>query len=179
MARRDLLQPVSYKAERRQLARERREAFLQPPIRRNRVWQFDFSEFKTELGATCRLGGTVDYWAMNALGCRVETNQTGVDMIAALERAIASAEALLRYPLHADCVDVETGEVQPLVIVTDNGPAMCSIAVAHWFNARPHLRHVRTRRKAPETNGVVERWFESLKYERLYRHNIADGLALS
>ena len=66
-------------------------------------------------------------------------------MIAALEQAIAAAEALLGPPLHADCVDVETGEVEPLVIVTDNAPAMRSIAVAHWFNARPHLKHVRTR----------------------------------
>jgi putative transposase len=97
----------------------------------------------------------------------------------ALEQAIASAEALLGGPLHDECVDVETGEVQPLVIVTDNGPAMRSIVVARWFNARPHLKHVRTRHTAPETNGVVERWFASLKYERLYRHYIDDGLILA
>jgi putative transposase len=47
MARRDLLQPLAYQAERRQLARVRREAFLEPPSRRNRVWQFDFSEYET------------------------------------------------------------------------------------------------------------------------------------
>jgi putative transposase len=178
MARRDLLQPVGYQAERRQLARERRETFLEPPVRRNRVWQFDFSEFETDAGGTWRMGGTVDYWSKAALACRVATTQTGVDMIAALEQAIASAEVLLARPLISDCVDVATGEVQQLVIVTDNGPAMRSIAVARWFRARSHLRHVRTRHKAPETNGVIERWFESLKYERLYRHDIADGLAL-
>ena len=55
----------------------------------------------------------------------------------------------------------------PLVVVTDNGPAMKSIAVARWFAARSHLAHVRTRHRAPWTNGVVERWFESLKYEHL------------
>ena len=178
MARRDLLQPVGYQAERRQLARERRETFLDPPTRRNRVWQFDFSEFETDAGGTWRLGGTVDYWAKAALACRVATTQTGVDMIAALEQAIASAEALLGRPLVSDCVDVKTGELEPLVIVTDNGPAMRSIALARWFNARPHLRHARTRHKAPETNGVIERWFESLKYERLYRHDIDDGVVL-
>lgn len=99
-------------------------------------------------------------------------------MIAALEQAITSAETLLGRLLLSDCVDAATGETEPLVIVTDNGPAMRSIAVARWFNARPHLRHVRTRHKAPETNGVIERWFGSLKYERLYRHDIADGLVL-
>ena len=47
MARRDLLQPLAYQTQRRQLARDRREAFVDPPLRRNRVWQFDFSEFET------------------------------------------------------------------------------------------------------------------------------------
>jgi putative transposase len=178
MARRGLLQPLAYQAERRQLARVRREAFIEPPSRRNRVWQFDFSEFETAAGGIWRMGGTVDYWAKTALACRLATTQTALDMIAALETAVAAAEQLLGRPLLADCVDVETGEVEPLVVVTDNGPAMRSVAVAGWFAARPHLTHVRTRHKAPETNGVVERWFESLKYERLYRHDIADGLEL-
>ena len=43
MARRGLLQPVRYQAQRRQLAAARREAFLEPPAHRNRVWQVDFS----------------------------------------------------------------------------------------------------------------------------------------
>ena len=67
----------------------------------------------------------------------------------------------------------------PLVVVTDNGPAMKSVAVARWFAARSHLAHVRTRHRAPWTNGVVERWFESLKYEHLYRHDIANGIDLA
>ena len=65
------------------------------------------------------------------------------------------------------------------MVVTDNGPAMKSVAVARWFAARPHLSHVRTRHRAPHTNGVVERWFESLKYEHLYRHDIASGIDLA
>ena len=31
----------------------------------------------------------------------------------------------------------------------------------------------------PHTNGVIERWFEALKYERLYREDIADGIDLA
>ena len=41
MGRRGLLQPVGYQAERRQLAQARRAVFLDPPARRNRVWQTD------------------------------------------------------------------------------------------------------------------------------------------
>jgi putative transposase len=43
------------------------------------------------------------------------------------------------------------------------------------FLGRPELRHVRTRHYAPQTNGVVERFNQSLKYEQLYRHEITDG----
>ena len=179
MARRDLLQPLRYQAERRQLARERRETFLDPPTRRNRVWQFDFSEFETATAGTWQMGATVDYWAKVALGCRIATTQTASDMIVALDEAVTVAEDLISMSLVADCVDPGTGEIEPVVIVTDNGPAMRSIAVARWFHQRPWLRHVRTRHKAPETNGVVERWFQALKYERLYRWDIDDGLDLA
>ena len=82
-------------------------------------------------------------------------------------------------PLIEDCTDPATGEIIPLVVVTDNGPAMKSAAVARWFAARSHLAHVRTRHRSPHTNGVVERWVESLKYERLYRHDIASGVELA
>ncbi len=175
MARRGLLQPVRYQAERRQLARTRREAFVEPPTRRNRVWQFDFTEFETIIEGTWQMGGTVDYWAKPVLGCRISATKTASDMIAALETAIATAEDLIGGPLTDDCVDPDTGEIQPVIIVTDNGSAMRSAAVAEWFRRRPHLIHVRTRHRAPQTNGVIERWFESLKYERLYRHDI-DGV---
>jgi transposase InsO family protein len=97
-------------------------------------------------------------------------------MIAALDAAEA-AEILLGCPLILDCVD-DQDRLWPVVVVTDNGPAMKSAAVAAWFAQRPHFAHVRTRHRSPGTNGVIERWFQALKYERLYRHDIADGLDL-
>jgi transposase InsO family protein len=38
---------------------------------------------------------------------------------------------------------------------------------------------IRTRHHAPETNGVVERFNGSLKYEHLYRLEISDALVLA
>ena len=175
MARRGLLQPVRYQAERRQLAAARREVFVDPPARRNRVWQVDFSAFETTTEGTWQLCGVVDYAAKVALVCPVTATQTAGDLLAALEAAIDAAEALLGRTLVEDCTDPATGEPTPLVIVTDNGPAMKSTAAARWFAARDHLTHVRTRHRAPHTNGVVERWFETLKYERLYREEIPSG----
>ena len=179
MARRNLLQPVRYQAERRQLAAARREVFVDPPARRNRVWQVDFSTFETTSEGTRAICGVVDYAAKIALVCPVTTTQGATDLIAALQSATDTAEALLGRPLIEDCIDETTGEVLPLVVVTDNGPAMKSVAVARWFAARSHLAHVRTRHRAPWTNGVVERWFGTLKYEHLYRHDIASGIDLA
>ncbi|MFE9321857.1 integrase core domain-containing protein [Nocardia sp. NPDC052278] len=42
----------------------------------------------------------------------------------------------------------------------------------------PLLRHVRTRVRSPQTNGAIERFFGTLKYEHLFRGVIADGDAL-
>ena len=179
MARRGLLQPVRYQTERRQLARARREAFVDPPVRRNRVWQADFTQFETTAEGTWQLCPVVDYATKVALACPVGATQGATDLISALQAAVEGAEALLGRPLVEDCTDPATGEIIPLVVVTDNGPAMKSAAVARWFAARSHLAHVRTRHRSPHTNGVVERWIESLKYERLYRHDIASGVELA
>jgi hypothetical protein len=43
----------------------------------------------------------------------------------------------------------------------------------------PLLRHVRTRVRSPQTNGVIERFFGTLKYEHLYRAPIDRGGALA
>lgn len=55
--------------------------------------------------------------------------------------------------------------------------------IPHWAArerpvAHPELRHVRTRGKAPGHNGVRERAFEPLNYERLYREQNDDALDL-
>ena len=152
---------------------------MDPPVRRNRVWQADFSAFETTSEGTWALCGVVDYAAKIALVCPVTTTQGATDLIGALQAAIETAEALLGRPLIEDCVDPATGEIVPLVVVTDNGPDMKSVAAARWFAARAHVAHVRTRHRAPHTNGVVERWFESLKCERLYHEEIPSGVDLA
>jgi transposase InsO family protein len=65
-----------------------------------------------------------------------------------------------------------------LTIVTDDGPAYKSNDFLHFIAGRLELAHVRTRHHAPETNGVIERFNGSLKYEHLYRLEIADALEL-
>jgi putative transposase len=50
---------------------------------------------------------------------------------------------------------------------------------AAFIAAHPELRHIRTRVKTPGQNGVRERAFESLKYERPNREEILDVLDLT
>jgi transposase InsO family protein len=179
LARRGLLMPVRYQAERRQLAKARRATFDAPPSRRNRVWQTDFSEFETTTGGTWRITAVVDYAAKLCLACHANGTQTARDAVAVIEAAIAEAERLLGHPLHEDCLDPNTGELHPLVIASDNGPAYKSDRFALFIASRAELSHVRTKHRAPETNGGVERFYESVKYEHLYRLEIASGHELA
>jgi putative transposase len=179
LARRGLLQPAGYQRERRELAKARKAAFVVPVCRRNRVWQTDFSELETLGGGTWQLGGVVDYAAKLALACPVSATKTWRDAVDALEAARDAAQDLLGRPLVEDCTDELTGEIVPVIVVSDNGPCYKAAQFARHLAARPEFCHVRTRHRAPETNGVIERFFESLKYEHLYRHDITDGPGLT
>lgn len=179
LGRRGLLQPAGYQRERRQLAKARKAAFVEPPTRRNRVWQTDFSELETLAGGTWQLGGVVDYVAKLTLACPVTATKTWREAVAALEDARAAAEELLGHPLIDDLIDPETGEIMRIVIVTDNGPCYRAAGFARYIASRDEFTHVRTRHRSPETNGVIERFYQSIKYEHLYRHEIENGPALS
>lgn len=179
MARRGLLQPRRYQAEVRALAKARKSVFTNPPTRRNRVWQSDFSEFETAHGGFWQLSGYVDYAAKLCLTAQADGAKTRHEALLSLKAALAAAEALLGHSLQEDCTNPETGEITPLVIVTDNGSCYKSAEFAAFIEARkPWLYHVRTRFRAPWTNGVIERFFQSLKYEHLYRQEITNGLQL-
>lgn len=176
---RGLLHGRRYQAERRELARARRATFHDPPSRRNRVWQTDFSELETRAGGTWQLGGVVDYVTKFCLTCPVTATKTWREAVAALEAARERAAEMLGHPLIADLVDRDTGELEPVVVVTDNGPCYKAGAFARYIRSRPEFEHVRTRHRSPETNGVIERCYQSIKYEHLYLHEIDDGPALA
>ncbi|WP_430393862.1 integrase core domain-containing protein [Brachybacterium nesterenkovii] len=74
--------------------------------------------------------------------------------------------------------DPDTDEIVPITLVADNGGPFRSSRFEHFIAAHPELRHVRTRVRTPGQNGVRERAFQSLKYERLYREQIDDALDL-
>ena len=157
----------------------RKETFIDPPTRRNRLWQADFSEYETSAAGVWNLGGVVDYWAKVALACEVTIRKTTRDAIVFFEAALNEVETLLGVTWIEDLTDPDTGEIGTLRIVTDNGSCFKSGAFAVWVASKRHIVHIRTRNKAPWTNGMIERFFGAIKYERLYRREIGDGLALA
>lgn len=179
LAGRGLLQPAGYQRERRELAKARKAAFVAAPTRRNRVWQTDFSELETSGGGVWQLSGVVDYVTKIALTCPVTTTKTWRDAVTALEDARSRVHDLLGVSLLEDCTDPETGEVTPLIVVSDNGPCYRAVGFTKYIATRPELTHVRTRYRSPNTNGVIERFYQAIKYEHLYRHEIQDGPALA
>jgi transposase InsO family protein len=176
----NLLQAADYQRERRKLAAARKAAFLVPPTRPNEVWQLDFSDFETIAGGTWRIAGCRDYVSKLEHPWHISPTANHLDAIEAVELALADYEHLFGHPLIDDCVvDPDTGELLPvLTLVTDNGGPFRAFRFETFIAGHPELRHVRTRVKSPGQNGSRERGFESLKYERLYLHEINDGLDL-
>jgi putative transposase len=131
-------------------------------------------------GGTWRCGGIADYWSKYEYGWNWSPTANHFDAIAALELAIVESERLLGHRLVELCkVDVETGELLPAItVVTDNGGPFKSFRFGAFIASQPALIHVRTQARSPGQNGVRERAFQSLKYERLYLEPIDDPLDL-
>ena len=174
-----LVLKANYQRERRELAKTRKAAFADTPTRPNQVWQLDFSEYETTSGGVWRVGGVADYYSKLELGWRWSPTANQHDAVATLEAAISEAEQLADAPLRDLVTSHETGELRPIIVVTDNGGPFRSFRFEAYITSRPELRHVRTRVRSPGQNGVRERAFGSLKYERLYREQIADAVALA
>jgi len=189
LRRRGLLLPQGFRADRKSWAALRRKVFREPPTERNRVWQTDFSEFETACGGIWRISAVIDYVTKYCLSITVTPTSRGADAVRCLRLAVDEAQHVLG--LHdlrtdrglmdvLDADDIVIGQAPaPIAVVSDNGPCYRGATFKTLFvDDDPLLRHVRTRIKSPQTNGVVERFFESLKYEHLFRGYIGDGDAL-
>jgi transposase InsO family protein len=162
-------------ARRRQLATARRAAFLTPPTGPLQVWQLDFSEFETHGGGVWRFAGCTDYWSKYEVGWHLSPTANQHDAIAAGELALTEAERLAGRSLREQLTDSATEQLRPITVVTDNGGPFRSARFARFIDDHPELTHVRIKARSPGQNGVRERAFGSLKYERLYLHDITDG----
>lgn len=158
----------------------RKAAFATAPPGPNQVWQFDVSEYETTGGGAWRVAGIADYWSKFEFGWHWSPTANQHDAITAVGLALTEAERLLGGPsLLEYLTDPDTDEVVPITLVTDNGGPVRNFGFGAFIASRPELRHVRTRVRSPGQNGVRERAFWSLKYERLYPEQIDDALDLA
>lgn len=190
LRRRGLLLPQGFRADRKSWAVLRRKVFRDPPTERNRVWQTDFSEFETACGGIWRISAVIDYVSKYCLAITVTPTSRGADAVWCLQLAINEAQRTLGLKdLRADrglmdIVDADENVIgqapAPIAVVSDNGPCYRGKTFQALFADQddPLMRHVRTRIKSPQTNGVIERFFGTLKYEHLFRGYIGDGDAL-
>jgi putative transposase len=189
LRRRGLLLPQGFRADRKSWAVLRRRVFRDPPTERNRVWQTDFSEFETTNGGVWRICAVIDYVTKYCLALTVTPTSRGTDALHCLQLAVTEAQRLLELDdlrddrALMDILDAEDTVIgqapAPIAVVSDNGPCFRGKTFQTAFSGQdPLLRHVRTRIKSPQTNGVIERFFGSLKYEHLFRGYIGDGDAL-
>lgn len=191
LRRRGLLLPRGFRADRKSWAALRRKVFHDPPTERNRVWQTDFSEFETTGGGIWRICAVIDYATKYCLAITITPTGRGADALACLHAGVTEAERVLGLDdLREDrgeleLVDESTGEIMdvvpaPIAVVSDNGSCFRGETYqAAFAGDDPLLRHVRTRVRSPQTNGVIERFFGTLKYEHLFRAPIDDGGALA
>ena len=54
-----------------------------------------------------------------------------------------------------------------------------STGFARFHRLPAELRHVRTRRRSPQTNGVLERYHGAIKIKALWRDLPADGVEMT
>ena len=79
LARNGLGLSANHTGEVRHQAGVRKQAFIDPPTRRNRLWQADFSEFDTNGAGTWAVSWTI--WAKASLACTVIVAKTTADAI--------------------------------------------------------------------------------------------------
>jgi len=117
----------------------------------------------------------IDFATKYCLAAAITPTARGQDALACLLAAVQHAQRILGLQDlrsdrgELDLVDETTGEVlrtvpAPIAVVSDNGPCFRGAVFAEVFTGDDRLlRHVPTGVKSPQTNGVIERFFGTLK----------------
>lgn len=142
-----------------------RQQYLHKPEGINQLWQVDFTEFQIRDYGTYYSTNVLDYFSRYVLACLIRASHTAEDLIEALEMAKREAVRILG----EDCFP------ERVLLVSDQGPAMKSKTFRKYLQGSI-FRHVLARGHHPQTIGMLERFNESQKYERIYRREYADPI---
>lgn len=121
-----------------------RGAFVDPPARRNRVWQTDFSGLETAGAGVRQLGGRVGHACKWRWPARGRPRRPGATPSGRLRTPATARGELIRRSLLEDRIDPEAGEIVPVVVVFNNGSCYHAAGFARHIAQCPELLHVRT-----------------------------------
>jgi transposase InsO family protein len=164
MKKMGLLLPCNYTKELKEQMQARRQ-YLHRPEGINQLWQVDFTEFEIPDYGTYYSTNVLDYFSRYVLTCLIRASHTAEDLIDALEMAKQEAISILG----EDCFP------EKVLLVSDQGPAMKSKTFRKYIQSSI-FRHVPARGHHPQTIGMLERFNQSQKYERIYRREYTDPI---
>ncbi len=159
-----LLLPVNYTKELRDQV-EARKQYLHKPEGINQLWQVDFTEFQIPDYGTYYSTNVLDYYSRYVLACLIRGSHTAEDLKDAIDMAKRESVRVLG----EDCFPEE------VLLVSDQGSAMKSKAFKKYIDDSI-FRHVFARGHHPQTIGMLERFNQSQKYERIYRRDYTDPI---
>ena len=159
-----LLLPCNYTKELKEQMQARQQ-YLHKPEGINQLWQVDFTEFEIRNYGTYYSTNVLDYFSRYVLACLIRASHTAEDLIEALEMAKHEAVRVLE----------EGCFPEKVLLVSDQGPAMKSKTFRKYIQGSI-FRHVLARGHHPQTIGMLERFNESQKYERIYRREYTDPI---
>ncbi|MCC7201977.1 MAG: transposase family protein [Nitrospirae bacterium] len=159
-----LLLPSNYTQELKTQIQARKQ-YLHKPEGINQLWQVDFTEFEIRDYGTYYSTNVMDYFSRYVLACLIRQSHTAEDLIEAIEMA------------KRESVSVIGGECFPekVLLVSDQGPAMKSKTFRKYIQGSL-FKHILARGHHPQTIGMLERFNESQKYERIYRREYTDPI---
>ncbi len=152
-----LLLPCNYTEELR-AQMQARQQYLHKPQGINHLWQVDFTEFQISGSGTYYSTNVLDYFSRYVLACLIRQSHTAEDLIDGIEMAKGEAVRVLG----------EGCFPEKVLLVSDNRPAMKAKAFRQYIQ-QSIFRHVYARGHHPQTIGMLERFNQSQKYERIYR----------
>jgi transposase InsO family protein len=159
-----LLLPYNYTKELKEQMQARQQ-YLHKPEGINQLWQVDFTEFQIPEYGTYYSTNVLDYFSRYVLACLIRASHTADDLIDAIEMAKQEAQSILG----------EGCFPEKVLLVSDQGPAMKSKTFRKYIQGSI-FRHVLARGHHPQTIGMLERFNQSQKYERIYRREYTDPI---
>lgn len=146
--------PSTWRKDLREHSRARKQ-YLTRPDKPLELLQADFTHVPVENYGMYYVCDIIDYFSKYTLVTLWSATHDAAALITACNEALAEAQRLgLEIP-------------EKIKLLTDNGPAMISRRFARYIAQSPFV-HLRTGNHHPETNGCIERFHQTLKYEEVW-----------